>query len=464
MIRRTRKGGPSNSSNRRGLGWKHVFVGFFALAATTSAGLYLTRETWMTPVATALDLKPEITKDDIASALAVVYKSTGSANALPKDVVLDLKGRHYPVSVDYAIHPGLTDEMLKLFQQYKPDYGAFVAMDATTGRILTLISYSPDDQMMDQNLALRATFPSASVFKVVTASAAIAGRKMSAGSIVSFNGRAHTLYKRNIFSETQNRWTTHMTLKEAFAHSVNAVFGKLGVFIVGPTELKSYAEKFGFNRKLQTDIPVQEGRAEITEDPWEIAEAASGFTKHNTMSPLQGAMIASAIANDGRLMEPYVVSSLKNSAGETVFVGGPRLSNVVIDPQAAAEMKILMRETVSNGTGRGSFRGFKKGEYGEIDVGGKTGSLTGTDPAGRYDWFVGYGVQGEHRLAVASLIISKEYWKVKSTVLARRAIELFFRDKIGDHVISQRDRRVASRRERIALTRARKARHSRRHR
>jgi len=400
-------------------------VGIFSLLALAGSALYLTRETWEGPAAETLGLKPKILKDDIAKALG----EAGVAKSLPHQLVLDLKGRQYPVGVEYATHSGLTDEMQKIFEQYKPDYGAFVALDATTGRVLTLLSYTPDGKF-EQNLALRATFPSASVFKVVTAAAAISERKMNAGSIVSFNGRAHTLYKRNIFQETTNRWTTHMTLKEAFAHSVNAVFGKLGVFIVGPTELKSYAERFGFNRKLPSDLPVQEGRAEITEDPWEIAEAASGFTKHNTMSPLQGALIAAAIANDGRLMEPYIVSNLKNNDGEIVFTGGPRLSNVVIEPEAAAEMKILMRETVESGTGRGSFRGFKRGDFGEIDVGGKTGSLTGNDPAGRYDWFVGYGTSGEHRLALASLIISKEYWKVKSTVLARRAIEVFFRDKV----------------------------------
>jgi peptidoglycan glycosyltransferase len=453
MIRRAKNSVVTDPA-ARGFGWKHAFVGVFALSALTSAGLYLTRETWMTPVATVLDLRPEIHKENIAAALA----EKNIVTELPKDLVLDLKGRQYPVTVDYATNPMLTEEMMKMFQQYKPDYGAFVALDATTGRILSLISYAPNGQLLDQNLALRATFPSASVFKVVTASAAIAERKMNAGSIVSFNGRAHTLYKRNIFQDATNKWTTHMTLKDAFAHSVNAVFGKLGVFIVGPTELKSYAEKFGFNRKLPSDIPVQEGKAEITEDPWEIAEAASGFTKHNTMSPLQGALIAAAIANDGRLMEPYIVSTLKNNAGETVFIGGPRLSSTVIDAQSAAEMKILMRETVSSGTGRGSFRGFKRGEFGDIDVGGKTGSLTGTDPAGRYDWFVGYGVSGEHRLAVASLVISKEYWKVKSTVLARRAIELFFRDKLGTRTIAQ-DRRIASRKAvALANRRSRRAR------
>ncbi len=420
--------------------------GIIVAASIGSYSAYLTREKWVGPAQVVLGLKPTITKTDIARALS----EKGVEKDLPTDVILDLKGRPYPVGVEYTTHAGLTAEMLKLLHQYKPDYGAFVAVDATTGRVLTLISYAEDQKWVPQNLALRATFPSASVFKVVTAAAAISERKMNAGSIVSFNGRAHTLYKRNIFQDATNRWTTHMTLKDAFARSVNAVFGKLGVFIVGPTELKSYAEKFGFNRKLPSDLPVQEGRAAITEDPWEIAEAASGFTKLNTMSPLQGALIAAAIANEGRLMEPYVVSSLKNGDGEVVYTGAPKLSNVVIEPQAAAEMKILMGETVSSGTSRGAFRGFKKGALGYVDVGGKTGSLTGNDPEGRYDWFVGYGISGEHRIAVASLVISKEYWKVKSSYLARKAIEVFFQENLGNRTITA-DRRVASRARRVAL-------------
>lgn len=420
--------------------------------ALVALGLFLTRDEWVGPMSAAVGLPPKITKLDIAQALS----EKGVVANLPKDLTLDLKGRSYPVSVEYATHPELTDEMMKLFAQYKPDYGAFVALDATTGRVLTIISYAEDDHWLHENLSLRATFPSASVFKVVTAAAAISERKMSAGSIVSFNGRAHTLYKRNIFQDSTNRWTTHMTLKDAFARSVNAVFGKLGVFIVGPTELKSYAEKFGFNRKLASDLPVQEGRAAITEDPWEIAEAASGYTKTNTMSPLQGALIAAAIANDGRLMEPYIVSQLKNSSGDVVYTGGPKLSNVVIEPQAAEEMKILMRETVSSGTSRGAFRGFKKGQMGYIDVGGKTGSLTGSDPEGKYDWFVGYGVAGEKKLAIASLVISKEYWKVKSSYLARKAIEVFFRENVASNGLTA-DRKIASRLKRVALTQKRRA-------
>ena len=243
---------------------------------------------------------------------------------------------------------------------------------------------------------------------------------------------------------------------------VNTVFGKLGVFIVGPSELKSYAERFGFNRKLASDIPVQEGRAEISEDPWEIAETASGFTKHNTMSPLQGALIAAAIANEGKLMEPYIVSNLKNEKGEIVFTGGPRLSQTVINADAASEMKVLMGETVSSGTSRGAFRGFKRGQFGDVEVGGKTGSLTGNDPEGKYDWFVGYGIAGKNRLAIASLVISKEYWKVKSSYLARKAIEHYFGESYGNLPISI-ERRIASEKKKSVAysTRGKRARHRR---
>lgn len=459
MIRR---GNTSMSSEKTGPRWqptwKHTFVGLLGLISMTSGALYFTRETWIGPAGAVFGWKPTIVKEDISVAMG----EKGAVGDLPTNLTLDLKGRRYPVSVEYATHQGLTDEMSKLIQQYKPDYSAFVALDATTGKILTLLSYSADGALHGQNLALRATFPSASVFKVVTAAAAISERKMSSGSIVSYNGRAHTLYRRNIFKDERNRWTVHMTLKDAFARSINTVFGKLGVFIVGPSELKSYAERFGFNRKLASDIPVQEGRAEITEDPWEIAEAASGFTKQNTMSPLQGALIAAAIANEGKLMEPYIVSSLKNDKGEVVFTGGPKLSQTVINAEAANEMKVLMGETISSGTSRGAFRGFKKGEFSNVEVGGKTGSLTGNDPEGKYDWFVGYGIAGEQRLAIASLVISKEYWKVKSSYLARKAIEHFFRGNYGNLPISL-DRRIASKKKSVAYsTRGKRARHHRR--
>ena len=391
---------------------------------------------------------PGIQKHEIALALA----EKGIQDELPTDFVVHHRGKNLRVKPAYGFDEALDRQMRDLFSSYKPDYGAFVAIDANTGRVLSLISWNKSDAWIRDHLALRATFPSASVFKVVTAAAVISEKKMSANSIISYNGSRHTLYKRNLFKDDVTRWTQHVPLKEAFAQSINSVFGKLGVFLVGPTELKSYAEKFGFNRELPSDLPVQQGKALITEDPWELAEAASGFTKSNTMSPLQGALIAAAIVNDGKMMEPFVVSSLSDEAGKTIYQSTPHLSQVVIDPQAAKEMRELMRETVESGTSRGSFRGFKAAGNSPIDVGGKTGSLTGTDPQGKYDWFVGYGTNGEKRIALAALTISKEYWKVKSSYLARKALETYFSDKstAKGSLASERVSATSSRSKKVA--------------
>ena len=85
-----------------------------------------------------------------------------------------------------------------------------------------------------------------------------------------------------------------------------------------------------------------------------------------------------------------------------------------------------MRETVRRGSARKSFGNFFKGDFEDLDVGGKTGSLTGRMPAGKYDWFVGYAMQGDKRVSYASLTINKEFWTVKAHYVARKFIEAVF--------------------------------------
>jgi cell division protein FtsI/penicillin-binding protein 2 len=313
-----------------------------------------------------------------------------------------------------------------LFKQYRPDYGAFVAMDASTGQILSIVSYS-DKSDIKENMAFRATFPSASVFKVVTAAAAIENQKFSADTPIMFNGANHTLYKHNILKNPVNRWTRHATLKDAFAKSINTVFGRIGAFTVGPTELRTYADRFGFNRQIQADFLFQQGKAPIPDDAWGIAEAASGYTRDNTMSPMQGALIAATIVNEGVMMEPYLVQSVFTPEGTELYSAKPKVAQLSIEPSTAAELRRLMRETVVRGTSRKSFRGFERSKFADINVGGKTGSLTGTDPQGKYDWFVAFAEGRGRRIAFASLTIHQKLWRVKSSYLVRRAIEAYFK-------------------------------------
>ena len=362
-----------------------------------------------------------IDKPMIAAQLGTAIRD----NTFPETYDITITGQSLGqrTHVTYALNDSAQSKMQKLMRQYSPDYGAFVAMDARTGRIISLVSFSnrPGEK---QNLTLRATFPTASIFKVVTASAAIDLNKAVPSTVVPFNGANHTLYKRNVSDTKITRWTRFMTMKEAFARSVNVFFGKLGVFYVGPDNLLRYAERFLFNQPIRADIPVQIGYARFSsEDPWSVATAASGFTRDNTMSPLQGALIASAVANDGVMMEPYLVESLTSDSGEVLYKAEPRQASVVVEPKSAEELRELFQQTVRSGTSRKSFRdAVRHNASEEVEFGGKTGSLTGLDPKGKVDWFVGYARYRGQRIAVAALTVNEKKWKVKSSMLAK----LFF--------------------------------------
>ncbi len=362
-----------------------------------------------------------ISKDQIARALGPVLFQT---QALP--TILKLEDQK-PLTMRSTIDWDLQKAMEKHFALYKPDYGAFVALDPATGRILALMSYGKEP-LIASHLALRATFPSASVFKIVTATAVLDNKELSSNSLITYNGRGHTLYRRQILENAITRFTRTITLREAFGKSINTVFGKLGAFHVGKERMRQFAERFGFNTKITTDLPMQQGRAVLPDDAFGLAESASGFTRENTMSPLQGALIAASVVQDGMMMEPYVVESLTDAQGAVMYRAEPTTIHMVMEPPTAKEVRLLMQETVRRGTSRHAFRGFF-GRFPLVDAGGKTGSLMGTDPSGKYDWFVGYAESGSKKIAVAVLTIHGKFWRVKSSYLARLAFESYYKKK-----------------------------------
>jgi peptidoglycan glycosyltransferase len=363
-----------------------------------------------------LDSEADVNKKAISDQLGSAIR----ANTFPQSVDFKMDGGSaQKVQVKYALDEKYQEKMEKLLKLYGPDHAAFIAMDARTGRILTMVSYERENPQ-NENLTLHATFPVASVFKVVTASAAIDGKKANSGTVVPFNGANHTLYKRNVNDTKVNRWTQKMTMREAFSRSVNVFFGKLGLFYVGPEALMNYAEKYQFNRSIRADVPIDMGVVKISaDDPWGVVQAASGFTRDSTMSPLHGALIAATVANDGVMMEPYLVEDLTDASGQKIYKARARRESVIMTPESAAEIRVLMRETVKNGTSRKSFRSVvRKKQYEDVEMGGKTGSLTGLNPRGKCDWFVGYARYKDQRIAVAALTVNEKKWRVKSSQLA----------------------------------------------
>ncbi|MBY0369500.1 penicillin-binding protein [bacterium] len=364
----------------------------------------------------------------------VLAQSIGPAVAsgeFPAQIEVDLPPGHLRAKASYTLNPEHQHRIEKLLSSYRPDYAAFVALDATTGRVLVLSSYTHAKESEPQNLALKASFPAASIFKIVTAAAAIDQGVMSADTIIPFNGANHTLYRRNVTDQKLNRWTRQITLRDAFARSVNTVFAKIGMYVLEPPQLKDYAERFQFNKRIPADMPVEAGQLQAPgEDPWGLAEMASGFNRMSSMSPLQGAMIAAAVVNDGVMMEPYVVEGLQSDSGEILYQANPSPTAITMKPETAEELRTMMNETVRSGTSRSAFRTLLRKKYIEnLEIGGKTGSLRGQNPQGKCDWFVGYAKSADQRIAIAALTVNRDLWRVKASYLARVFLEEYFRPR-----------------------------------
>ncbi|NCN41890.1 penicillin-binding protein [bacterium] len=334
------------------------------------------------------------------------------------------------VSVGNTLVEGYKEIIQKYLKRYKPDYGAFAVMNADTGELLAIESFVKDEENFNMgNLAIRSPFPAASISKIITAAAAIDEGKAYAETIIPYNGKRSTLYKRNVNSEKVNKWTRHVTLRQAFAQSINTVFGKLGAFHLGGTDLLKYAENFMFNKNVETDLLIEKSRFIL--DPsnrWDIVESAAGFTHRTMMSPVHGAMIASAILNEGEMKIPYVIRDIRDEDGIYVYQGRPKEPHTVLVPYSARQMKLLMEETVLHGTSRKYFKGFAR-QFDEVEFGGKTGSLDGKNVKGRTDWFVGYAAHDDLRLSIGVVTVHDKYWTVKSSYLARVFFEDVFRQQ-----------------------------------
>ncbi|MCB0411624.1 MAG: penicillin-binding protein, partial [Bdellovibrionales bacterium] len=247
------------------------------------------------------------------------------------------------------------------------------------------------------------------------------------------SGRSHTLYRKDVFNEKQTRWTRFISLKEAFARSINTAFGRLGLK-VGPKKLFEYARRFGFNQLFDTDFPLPMSQMSIVRnDSWSLVEAASGFNDATTLSPIHGAILAATIANDGIMMAPYVVKEANSADGKIHYEAKPSLAAQPVSLRTSEELQVLMQETIKRGTSRKAFRKvLRKKLYAEVQFGGKTGSLQGHDPKGRTDWFVGFMKYKGRKIAIGAVSVHEKIWRVRSSQMALSWFEEYLYNMIKE--------------------------------
>lgn len=337
------------------------------------------------------------------------------------------------LKVNYTLDEELQKESDTLLKRYKPDYAAIFMMDAKTGQVLAMSSFEKANPL-GNNLVLRATFPAASVFKVITAAAAVDKAGISPEHRIGFNGGNYTLYKKNVLSDKVTKWTRFITLKEAFARSINTAFGRLSLETLQPKDISEYAERFMFNQLIPADFQVESSQAKVpAEKGFELTEVASGYNRFNTMSPVHGAMIAASIINDGKMIIPYVVDSLENENSEKIYQAQILERGQILRPESAAKVREMMEQTVLSGTSRKTFRKLVRDKhFKEIEMGGKTGHFSGTNPKGRTDWFVGYATDDNDKIAIAAITVNVRTWTVKSSALGEMMFRKYFKDRLEE--------------------------------
>lgn len=325
-----------------------------------------------------------------------------------------------------TLDPALQHYMEKKIGAARSPAVGFVAMDPVSGRILSMVGCNHTGDAGD--MCLHSVFPAASVFKIVSATAAIERCGLSAGSTLSFNGRGHTLYRKQLTSAT-NRYTNRISLRDSFARSINPAFGKLGIFFLKKDLLEEYAQRFGFNQTIAGEMAVEQSRFSIDDDPYHWAELASGFNRKTRISTLHGAIIASAVVNGGWFVEPRIIERITDSRAEAVYSGRRPASRRVMSDQTSREMMRLMAATIARGTARRAFKGYRRDRVlSKLVLGGKTGSIKNDDDHWLYDWFVGYGAQkkGAKKLALAVLVVHDELLRARAQEYARLALRYYF--------------------------------------
>lgn len=411
------------------------FVALVILASLIHGGFYLLDQRFSTPRNTHVSLYPPDVEPIDRNGLREILLSGNFNNLTEKDFeIVTATGRYqFYTSID----TDLQNAIIRSLDTRHANRIGIVAIEPDTGRVLAMVSHNADDP--NQNACLAADLPAASLFKIITAAAALEAGGFEYQSRMAYNGGKFTLYKRQL-TDQENRYTNYSSLKDAFAESINPIFGKLGKNVLGKDLLQDYARSYFFNKAIEFDLPVDRSVLEITDTPYNWAEIASGFNRTTTISPLHAAMISASMVNGGKLMKPSIVDVAAKDH-KTVYRNRPEITARVAERAVLESMKTLMSATITHGTARNLFSGYSKNPVlSRLEMGGKTGALNNNARQIRYDWFTGYASDplGSGRIAIGVIVAHKEYIGKRAATYFRQAVSAYFKNRMNPTQKSQR--------------------------
>lgn len=354
-----------------------------------------------------------------ATQLEGVYRDLldGTDNRLKSVLDTITNKRSDPGNVITTIDP---DVQKAAYDALGDTKGAAVAIDPATGKILAVVStpsYDPsrittgdsdawkqltkDSDKPMTNRALRQPLPPGSTFKLVVAAAALED-----GLYASVDDRTdspdpyplpHSSAK--LTNENPSAPCENASIRVALQYSCNNVFASLAVDL-GQDKVRAMAERFGFNDDEQ-DVPVRAYESVYPTGMDEAQTALSGIGQFDvTATPLQMAMVSAAIANDGKLVSPHMVSQITDGGGDVLENYDDRAgTDRIVSSRTAEQLRSAMRTVVEDGTGTNA-------QIPGATVGGKTGTAQHGENNSKtpYAWFTSYAKADGKEVAVAVVV------------------------------------------------------------
>ena len=287
--------------------------------------------------------------------------------------------------------------------------GSIVVINPRTGEILGSVSqptFTPENIHTDwwkyvanpnkplKNRAFEGLYEPGSIIKIITSAAAVE-TNADLKQVFPFYCKGYEYIDGKPFYDWKKLGTIR-SLEEAFDSSSNIGFAKVG-FLLGNETLFEFFNRFGFNRIPKTiSLPMATSQSpKLGLTRYELAEASTGLGTDFKVTPLGACMIASAIANDGVLMSPYIVKRLTNINGKTLDENKPAVYQKSCSHQTARFLTGMMLNDVERGIGA-------KAQVKAFRVAGKTGTSGSRNP-NFHAWFICFAPAENPKIAMAVL-------------------------------------------------------------
>jgi penicillin-binding protein 2B len=293
-------------------------------------------------------------------------------------------GKDVYLTIDKKIQTFLEDSMNKVDKEYKPKKMVAVVADAKTGDILAMgqrPSFHPKTKEGIEetwhNEVIENSYEPGSTMKIFTLAAAIEEGVFNPNEWFKSGSYKVTENSKAVRDHNQGRGWGPITYLEGVQRSSNVAFAKIVKEKLGYETYREYVTKFGFDDPTGIDLPNETGGNIVYE--WPLEKVTTGFGQGSAITPIQQIQAATAIANDGKMMQPHVISKIVDSdKKEVVKETKPKVKANPISAETAKKTRDILETVVSSENGTG----YKRYNIEGYEVAGKTGTAQIPDPNG----------------------------------------------------------------------------------